>query len=108
MFFASAAPLFFAAIDPSLMMWVVIAAIFIFVVVLPARKEKKAKEEMLAKLAKGDRVLLQCGLIGKIAQLRGTDVVVIEADGAKLSFLRTSVVGLYVQKDEGGKNSAAS
>ena len=84
----------------SIFMFAIIGAIFLFVVILPARKEKKQKEEMVASLKKGDRVLLQCGLIGKIAQLKD-ETVVLDIDGTKMPFLRNTVANKYVEVKEG-------
>jgi preprotein translocase subunit YajC len=49
-------------------------AIFYFVLILPQRREQKRHREMIAALARGDRVATAGGLIGEIIQLRDDEV----------------------------------
>ena len=77
-----------------------ILAVFLIIVVLPARKEKKNKELMLANLKKGDKVLLQAGAIGKIQQIKNDNTVIIDFDGTKIPFLKDTVVRVFSDKKE--------
>ncbi len=82
-----------------------IALIWIFLVILPGRKEKKRKAEMLDNLKKGDRVLVQAGCIGKVVQTTG-ELVTLDFDGARIKFLRNTVIKI-IDKD-GGDVTATS
>ncbi|MEE9395100.1 MAG: preprotein translocase subunit YajC [Planctomycetota bacterium] len=79
--------------------FIAIIAVFLLVVVLPARKEKKAKANMLETLKKGDKVLLQAGMIGKIQQVKnGDDTVVVDFDGTKIPFLKSTIIRVFNDK----------
>jgi preprotein translocase subunit YajC len=86
-------------------LFLILGVVWIFVLILPARKEKKRKEEMMASLKKGDQILLSCGLVGKIASLKGDDMLVLDVDGTKMTFLKSSVTGFYVKSEGGGDKS---
>ncbi len=75
-----------------------IAIVWIFLVILPGRKEKKRKAEMLDSLKKGDRVLVQAGCIGRVIQTKD-ELVTLDFDGARIKFLRNTVVRV-LEKDE--------
>ena len=77
---------------PNMMtMFIIIAGVWIFLVILPGRKEKKRKQEMLESLKKGDQVLMQSGVIGKVHSIKN-ERIVLEFDGTKIPFLRSTVV----------------
>ena len=81
----------------------VVSVIWIFMVILPARKEKARKASMLEALAKGDEVLMQSGIIGKIQSTKD-DRIVLDCGGAKITFLR-SMVAQVIDPKAGSKAS---
>ena len=56
--------------------------IFYFIVIRPQSKQRKEHENELASLFKGDKVLSQGGIIGKIVEFQGKDnqIVVIDTE----------------------------
>ncbi len=58
-----------------------------------SRSQKKQQEKMLAGLKKGDTVLTQSGLRGKLVELGDRFYKVEIAPGTKVEILRTSVLG---------------
>jgi preprotein translocase subunit YajC len=50
-----------------------IFAIFYFLVILPQKKQQKKHAEMITQLQKGDNVLLNCGIKGRIAEVKDAD-----------------------------------
>ncbi|MCB9832462.1 MAG: preprotein translocase subunit YajC [Planctomycetes bacterium] len=75
------------------------ALIWVFIVILPARKDKKRKAEMMANLKKGDRLLFQNGLVGKLVTDKGTTLVA-ECQGSKFEILKDQVVRVLDEKSE--------
>lgn len=75
-----------------------LAIVWIFLVILPGRKEKKRKAEMLDNLKKGDRVLVQAGCIGRVIQTKD-ELVTLDFDGARIKFLRNTVVRVLDKDD---------
>jgi preprotein translocase subunit YajC len=83
---------------------VMIAAIFWFVVIGPERKNRKKREQMLAALKKGDKVLTNSGLYGSVAAIQDQVVTLAVADGVRLRFARSAiqtVLGDEPAKDAG-------
>ncbi len=58
-----------------------------------SRSQKKQQEKVLADLKKGDSVLLQSGIRGKLAELGDRFAKVEIAPGTKIEVLKTSILG---------------
>ncbi len=76
-----------------------LAIVWIVIIVLPMRKEKKRKAAMMANLKKGDRLLFQNGLIGKLVTDKGQSLVA-ESNGSKFEILKEQVVRVLDEKSE--------
>lgn len=57
------------------------------------RSAQKKQEKTLTELAKGDRVILQGGLVGKFLEMNERFAKVEIAPGTKVDVLRTSILG---------------
>ncbi len=80
--------------------FVVIIAVFYFLLIRPQKKQEKRTREMLAALKVGDEVISIGGIKGKIRKIKD-DFVVIEtgADKTPIEFERNAIKGV-VRKDE--------
>lgn len=58
-----------------------------------SRSQQKRQEKALAELKKGDRVLTQSGLVGKLLEVGDRYAKVEVAAGVKVEVLRTSLLG---------------
>ena len=79
-----------------------IFVIFYFLLIAPMRKKQKKTQEMLARLKKGDEVVTQGGIFGRIAALddeRGFAVLEISSN-VKVKVLRSAIVGLAGEPEE--------
>ena len=75
----------------SFMPFVLMFAIFWFLLIRPEKKRRKETQEMLSALKKGDRVMTSSGMYARVAQL-GEDNVTLEiADGVRAKFSRAAV-----------------
>ena len=74
---------------------VAIFAIFYFLVLRPQSKKAKEHQAMLAELKKGDEVVKQGGVIGKISGLTDTELTLQVQEGVRLRVTRASVTGRY-------------
>ncbi|MEZ6017781.1 MAG: preprotein translocase subunit YajC [Planctomycetota bacterium] len=72
--------------------FLVIGVVFWFLIIGPERKNKKKREEMLSNLKKGDKVMTNGGLYGKIAELR-ENIVVLDTGDVRLKFARAAIQG---------------
>lgn len=75
----------------SIIMLVVMFAIFYFILIRPQQKQQKRVREMQANLARGDKVVTIGGLHGKIDSLDETTVVIRCNDGSRLTYDRTAI-----------------
>ena len=54
--------------------------IFYFIVIRPQSKEKKKRQDELDSLTKGDRVLSNGGIVGKIVEFQGKEKQIVVLD----------------------------
>jgi len=71
----------------------VIFGIFYLLLIMPMRKRQKKHQEMLAKLAKGDRVVTSGGIYGTVVSVDGDVVTLRVADNVKLQVARAAIAG---------------
>ena len=74
---------------------VAIFAIFYFLVLRPQSKKAKDHQAMLADLKKGDEVVTQGGVIGKISGITDAEITLQVQEGVRLRVTRASVQGRY-------------
>jgi preprotein translocase subunit YajC len=78
--------------------------IFYFLLIAPMRKKQKRAQELLSKLKKGDEVITNAGIFGRIAALdeeRGFVVLQI-ADNVKIKMARSAIAGLAGESEAAG------
>lgn len=79
----------------------------ILVMLWQSRSQAKKQEQLLSSLKKGDRVVTQSGLVGRLAEVDNRYAKVEIAPGVKVTLLRTSLVGRDTEdsakKDESKK-----
>ena len=99
------APLATAAGQPSmlvqLMPMILIFLVFYVIWFLPLRKKQKAHDELLANLGKGDKVVTNGGLYGKVLKAEGEVIVLELADNVRVRVARRAIGGL---EQEGAAN----
>ena len=74
---------------------VAMVGIFYFLVLRPQSKKAKEHQSMLSELKKGDEVVTQGGIIGKISGLTDTELTLQVQEGVRLRVTRASVQGRY-------------
>ncbi len=82
--------------DPtfSFIMLIALFAVFYFVLIRPQSKRQKEHKAMVASLSKGDEVVTNGGLLGKITNVGDSFVTVEVADGLEVKVQRLSVAAL--------------
>lgn len=70
---------------------VAIVAVFYFLVIAPANKQRKQLQEMLAALKKGDRVVTSGGVHGTIQGIEGETVQLRIAENVKIKVDRAAI-----------------
>lgn len=77
----------------SIIMLVVMGAIFYFLLIRPQSKRAKAHKQLVESLSIGDQVVTAGGLHGKITALQDATVMVEISAGVKVKINRASIVG---------------
>jgi preprotein translocase subunit YajC len=72
---------------------IVIFALFWFLLVRPQQKRAKEVKLMLSALGKGDEVITQGGLMGRIVKLSDHVVSLEIADGVEIQLQRSAITG---------------
>ena len=70
---------------------ILIFAIMYFLMIRPQQKRVKQHREMVAALKKGDQVVTQGGIIGKVASVRDEELEVEIATGVRVRVVRGTV-----------------
>lgn len=84
--------------DPTL--FLVIGALFWFLILGPERKNKKRRQAMLDALSKGDEVMTTGGLFGRVSKVDEHEVILVVADGVRMRFSRAAVQSLSNEEEE--------
>ena len=77
-----------------------IGAIFYFILIRPASKDRKHREALLANISKGDKVVTSSGLYGTVAQVQENVVTLQVADGVRLRFSKTAIQSIVDEESE--------
>ena len=72
--------------------FVVIFAIFYFMVILPQRKRQKEMQELIANIKIGETVVTNGGIIGKVVQLNDKSLIIRSADKSNLEITRSAII----------------
>lgn len=76
----------------SLLLPVGMIVIFYFLLIRPQNNRMKKHREMIAAMKKGDTVVTQGGIIGRIFALKDDEVVLDTGEGGKLRIVRSMIV----------------
>jgi preprotein translocase subunit YajC len=82
---------------------ILIFVLFYFLLIRPQAKRAKEHKQMVASLSKGDEVVSNGGLLGRIAELDDSFITMEIADGVKVKVQRQSVMTLVPKGTIKGK-----
>ncbi len=74
--------------------YILVFALFYYMLFAPARRKQKTTQEMLSGLKAGDKVVLTCGIYGTILAINGEVVQLRIADKVKIDVARSGIAGL--------------
>jgi preprotein translocase subunit YajC len=74
--------------------FILIIAIFYFLIIRPQNKKQKETEKMLAALKKGDKVVTIGGVHGYITNVKDNSVIVKVDDTSKIEFSRSAIASV--------------
>ena len=77
--------------------WLLMAVVFVVLIFMPARSQKKREQELANKvnaLQKGDQVIIPGGIVGTVAGFKDNLLEIKIAENVKINVLKTAIVGL--------------
>jgi preprotein translocase subunit YajC len=85
--------------------FIVMIVLFYFLLIVPQRRERRVREEMLTRLKKNDRVITNAGILGYVVSIKDEEVVlrIDENSGARLTVLKGSIGRILTQEEQAGK-----
>ena len=84
----------------TILWFVVLIAIFWFLLLRPQRQEQKKRDEMIKSLHRGDRVVTMGGMHGTIVDLTDDTALVRIADKVEVTISRTAVGSVQATRDK--------
>lgn len=85
--------------------WLVImVGLFYFMMIRPQQRKEKERRALISSIKSGDRVVFGGGLIGTVANVKETVLVVKVAENTKLEVLRASVTRVILKDEDLGAN----
>jgi len=88
------------SIFDSLPFLLIILAIFYFLLILPAQRQRKRQQHMLSALKSGDKVITSGGIHGTIVGLKDDVVQLRIADQVRIEVARSAIAGHQPKKEE--------
>ena len=79
--------------------WVLLPLIFYFLLIAPARKQKKKHEALLANLKPGDKVVTNGGMLGTVHAVHDQIVQLRVAPEVKVEFSKSAIAGFQEQPE---------
>lgn len=84
---------------------ILIFAIMYFLMIRPQQKRVKQHRAMVEALKKGDQVVTQGGIIGKVASVREDEIEVEIATGVKVRVVRSTIAQVLSRTEPVAANS---
>ncbi|MFC3568432.1 preprotein translocase subunit YajC [Paracoccus sp. TOH] len=94
-----------AASIASFLPLVLIFVIMYFLMIRPQQKRMKEHRALIEALKKGDEVVTQGGLVGKITSIRDNELEVEIAPGVKVRVIRSTITGLVNRTQPAAANN---
>lgn len=89
--------------------WIVIIAIFYFILIMPERKRQKKMKEMIDSLKVGNEIITRGGVIGKIINISGDTIVITTSpENTKIELTKYAVNSLSEKEMEKKKEEDKS
>ena len=92
----------------SLPLLIGVAVIMYFVLIRPQQKQVKEQQAMITALKKGDDVVTQGGILGKIALVADKTITLEVSSGVKLRILKSAIQAKVTVGDEPVKDEKKS
>jgi preprotein translocase subunit YajC len=83
--------------------FVLIIVVFYFLLIRPQQQRMKKHREMIENLRRGDEVITQGGIIGKVTRLADAEATVEIAEGVRVKVLRATITDVRGRTEPAGR-----
>jgi preprotein translocase subunit YajC len=81
--------------------FVFIFVVMYFLIIRPQQQQQKKQQELINQLKKGDDVVLQSGIFGKVYEVRADDMLVEIASNVRVRVLKSAVTAPTASQSTG-------
>ena len=92
----------------TVVMFALMAGVFYFLIIRPQQKRFKEHKEMVESLKRGDEIVTQGGLIGKVAKVGDEEISVELSDGVQVRVVRQTITAVRGRPEPKPANDAKS
>jgi len=98
---------FAALLGSPITMMVLMLVVFYFLLIRPQQKRAKEHRDMVGGLRRGDEVVTQGGLIGKVSKVADNELTVELSEGVKVQVVRATIVDVRNRTAPAAANDGA-
>jgi len=95
-----------AFMESGMPMLILMGVVFYFLLIRPQQKRAKEHRELLEGLKRGDEVITQGGLIGKVTKVDETEVTIEISEGVKVKVVKQTVLDIKGRTEPKPANDA--
>jgi preprotein translocase subunit YajC len=85
---------------PMIIMWTAIIAIFYFLLIRPQKKAQQRHQDMVEGLKRGDDVMTEGGIVGRVIHLKEDRVTVKTADDTRIEVARSKIARVFGKSED--------
>lgn len=84
-----------------IMPFLLIFAVFYFLIIVPQRRRQKALQDMISTLKPGDKIVTNGGILATVKQVKEKSLLIMSAEKSILEISRTAVSGMQAEEEKG-------
>jgi preprotein translocase subunit YajC len=86
----------------SMLPLLLVFAVMYFFMIRPNQKKVAEQQRMINAMKRGDKIVMNSGIIGTISKVKDSEFVIEIADGVQITVLKNSIATLYTTKGDTG------
>ena len=87
----------------AIMPFILIFVLFYFLIIRPQTKQNRERKEMLKSIKRGDKVLTNGGMYGRVINVNEDDITVEISKGINVQMVRSGISSVEITEKDSGK-----
>jgi preprotein translocase subunit YajC len=75
-------------------------AVMYFFMIRPNQKKVAEQQRMISAMKRGDKIVMNSGIVGTISKVKDSEFVIEIADGVQITVLKNAIATLYTVKND--------